>query len=147
MPRENTTVPLSTCLVIGQTGSNIHWLYSYTLNRPNIFPISFNVTVPWVSSMHAEISGVREAGTFQEFITTNKVTIAAIPAIIFISLYGVNKHCPVPSTSTDVATSVKTSLCIIAVGGVGGESERGKKRPSWSTIITETTSTQTALNR
>lgn len=40
-----------------------------------------------------------------------------LPHFHFISLHGVNKHRPVPCTLTDVATSVKTSLFIIAVKG------------------------------
>lgn len=65
MPRENTTVPLSTRLVIGQTRSQYTQGYIHTLNnRPNISPIPF--TILRSGKVHAKISDERETGKMLE---------------------------------------------------------------------------------
>lgn len=72
------------------------------------------------------ISCVREPGTFLELVAIKK----GAPYFHSVLLNGVNKHRPVTSTSTDVATSAKTSLFLIAVRGVkekGGEEKKNKK--------------------
>lgn len=67
-------------------------------------------TVPRDLFVHAEIRCVRETDTFLELIR-----IKGIPYFHSVLLNRVNKHRPVTSHITDVATSVKTSLFLIAV--------------------------------
>lgn len=70
----------------------------------------------WISSRGLvsrtpRISCVREAGTFLELAAIEK----GAPYFHSVLWSGVNKHRPVTSTSTDVATSAKTSPFLIAV--------------------------------